>query len=180
VLDLIPTDVVYDIGSQLFPTLVEMQKPFYVQDHSFHWIDIGRVSDYWNVLQRVLRGGIPNMRMPGREVRPGIWVGLNVAIPWDLVSIEGPVYIGSSVRIEPGAVIKGPSWIGHGCVIKADARVDKSILFEYTRVAAGMQFIDMIVSRQYCVDRHGHTLYRGDDATLLRWGDARVNPTNAP
>jgi mannose-1-phosphate guanylyltransferase len=173
VLDLIPAGVVYDIGSQLFPTLVEQQQPFYVQDRSFHWIDIGRVSDYWSVLQRVLRGEIPDMRMPGREIRPGIWVGLNVSIPWDLVTIEGPVYIGSSVRVEPGAVIRGPSWIGHGCVIKAGAQVEQSILFEYIRIAAGMQFTEMIVSRQYCVDRHGETLYRGDDATPLRWGDAR-------
>jgi mannose-1-phosphate guanylyltransferase len=120
------------------------------------------------------------MRMPGREVRPGIWVGLNVQIPWDEISIEGPVYIGSNVRVEPGAVIKGPSWIGHGCVIKAGARVEQSILFEYTRIAAGMQFIDMIVSRQYCVNRYGDTLYRGDDSTLLRWGDARVDGTHAP
>jgi mannose-1-phosphate guanylyltransferase len=179
VLDLIPAGVVYDIGSQLFPTLVEQRQPFFVQNRNFPWIDIGRVSDYWNVLQRVLRGEIPDMRMPGREVRPGIWVGLNVSIPWDKVSIEGPVYIGSSVCIEPGAVIKGPSWIGHGCVIKAGAHLEQSILFEYTRIAAGMQFIDMIVSRQYCVDRHGDTLYRGDDATLLRWGDARVDGTHA-
>jgi mannose-1-phosphate guanylyltransferase len=179
VLDLIPAGEVYDIGSQLFPTLVEQQQPFFVQNRNFPWIDIGRVSDYWNVLQRVLRGEIPDMRMPGREVRPGIWVGLNVSIPWDKVSIEGPVYIGSSVCIEPGAVIKGPSWIGHGCVIKAGAHLEQSILFEYTRIAAGMQFIDMIVSRQYCVDRHGDTLYRGDDGTLLRWGDARVNGTHA-
>jgi mannose-1-phosphate guanylyltransferase len=43
-----------------------------------------------------------------------------------------------------------------------------------------MQFIDMIVSRQYCVNRYGDTLYRGDDSTLLRWGDARVDGTHAP
>jgi mannose-1-phosphate guanylyltransferase len=49
------------------------------------------------------------------------------------------------------------------------------VLFEYVRIAAGMRVQDMIVSRQYCVDRNGHTVYRGDDATLLRWGDARVN-----
>jgi mannose-1-phosphate guanylyltransferase len=180
VLELIPRDVVYDIGAQLFPTLVTRQQAFYVQNRSFHWIDIGRVSDYWSVLQRVLRGEIPDMRMPGHEVRPGIWVGLNVSIPWDSVSIEGPVYIGSSVRVEPGAQIKGPSWIGHGCVIKAGARVQQSVLFEYVRIAAGMQFTDMIVSRQYCVNRHGDTLYRGDDAAQLRWGDARVAATPLP
>jgi mannose-1-phosphate guanylyltransferase len=122
-----------------------------------------------------MRGEINNMRMPGREVKPGIWVGLNVSIAWDTVSVSGPVYIGSSVRVEPGAVIRGPSWIGHGCVIKAGAHLDRSVLFEYVRIAAGMRVQDMIVSRQYCVDRNGHTVYRGDDATLLRWGDARVN-----
>jgi mannose-1-phosphate guanylyltransferase len=31
----------------------------------------------------------------------------------------------------------------------------------------------MIISRHYCVDRHGNTVYRGDDSTHLRWGDAR-------
>lgn len=174
VLTIVPPDVVYDIGSQLFPTLVAEKRPFYVQNRVFNWIDIGRVSDYWTVLQRVLKGDIPSMKMPGREVRPGVWVGLNVSIPWDSVKIEGPVYLGSSVRVEAGATIRGPAWIGHGCVIKAGAQVTRSILFEYTRIAAGMHFNEMIVSRQYCVDRHGDTLYRGDDASQLRWGDARV------
>jgi mannose-1-phosphate guanylyltransferase len=179
VLDLIPAGEVYDIGAHLFPTLVSRQLPFYVQNRDFHWIDIGRVSDYWSVLQRVLRGEIPDMRIPGRELRPGVWVGLNVSIPWDQVTIEGPVVIGSSVRIEPGAVIKGPCWIGHGCVIKAGAQVEHSVLFEYVRVASNMRFFEMVVSRQYCVNRRGETLYRGDDTSLLRWGDARVESSHA-
>jgi mannose-1-phosphate guanylyltransferase len=171
--ELIPKGVVYDIGSQLFPRLVADRQPFFVQNRPFNWIDIGRVSDYWSVLQRVLSGSIPNMLMPGRQVRPGIWVGLNTSIPWDDVTIEGPVYIGSGVCIEPGVKVTGPAWIGHGCVLKAGARVTRSILFEYTRIPSGQHFSEVIVSRQYCVDRHGATLYRGDDASLLRWGDAR-------
>ncbi len=174
VLQLVPAGEVYDIGSELFPRLVCENLPFFVQTRPYNWIDIGRVSDYWSVLQRVLRGDIPSMRMPGREVRPGVWVGLNTAIPWDAVTIEGPVYIGSSVRLEPGSTVIGPAWIGHGCHIKAGARVTRSILFEYIRIAADMQFSEMIVSRRYCVDRYGATLYRGDDATQLRWGDARA------
>ncbi len=174
VLDLIPSDVVYDIGSQLFPELVAERRPFYVQNQAFNWIDIGRVSDYWSVLQRVMTGGIPSMKMPGREARTGVWLGLNVSVPWDQVTIEGPVYIGSGARIEPGVTIIGPAWIGHGCILKSGSRVTRSVLFEYTRIAADMHFSEMIVSRQYCVDRHGHTLYRGDDAAHLRWGDARA------
>lgn len=174
VLDLIPSSTVYDIGSQLFPQLVAQKLPFFAQKRFFNWIDIGRVSDYWSVLQRVLRGEVAQMNMPGREVRPGVWVGLNTSVPWDDVNIQGPVYIGSSVRIEPGATITGPAWIGHGSHIRTGAKVVRSILFEYTRIAADMRFIEMIVSPEYCVDRLGETLYRGDDTAQLRWGDARA------
>lgn len=171
--NLIPPGVKFDIGSQLFPLLVDNKQPFYVQNRFFHWIDIGRVSDYWSVLQRVLRGEVSNMRMPGQQVRPGVWVGLNTRVDWDHVHIEGPVYIGSSVCIETGVRVIGPSWIGHGSHIRRQASVVRSVLMEYTRIAAGMEFAEVVVSPHYCVDKQGHTLYRGDDTTALRWSDAR-------
>jgi mannose-1-phosphate guanylyltransferase len=173
-IDMIPANQSYDIGSELFPRLVRQRCAFFAQSRPFHWIDIGRVSDYWMVLQRVLKGEIADMKMPGKEVRPGVWVGLNTQVPWDEVSIEGPVYLGSSVKIERGVSIIGPSWIGHGSVLRSGARIVRSVLFEYTRIASGMCFEEMIVSRQYCVDRRGKTLYAGDDACELRWGDARA------
>lgn len=174
VLDKVPAGQVYDIGSQLFPQLAQDKLPFFVQNRPFNWLDIGRVSDYWSVLQRVLKGEIDYMRIPGKEVRPGVWVGLNTQVPWDQVKIEGPVYIGSSVKIEPGSTIIGPAWIGHGSVIRTGARITRGVLFEYTRIPADMHFFEMIVSRHYCVNRHGETLYRGDDTSRLRWGDARA------
>ena len=174
VLELVPPNTVYDIGSQLFPQLVTQKLPFYAQKRFFNWIDIGRVSDYWSVLQRVLRGEVAQMNMPGREIRPGVWVGLNTSIPWDDVTIEGPVYIGSSVAVESGAIIIGPTWIGHGSHIRTGARLVRSILFEYTRIAANMQFTNMIIAPSYCVDRAGETLYRDDETVQLRWGDARA------
>lgn len=173
VLDMVPSGKVYDIGSELFPQMVAQKVPFYAQNRFFNWIDIGRVTDYWNVLQRVLRGEIAEMKMPGKEVRPNVWVGLNTRINWDRVNIEGPVYIGSSVRIEDGVTIIGPAWIGHGCHIRNNATVVRSVLFDYTRIGANMTFAEMIVSSRYCVDRTGHTVYVGDDRCLLRWGDAR-------
>ncbi|TSE34482.1 sugar phosphate nucleotidyltransferase [Tepidimonas charontis] len=173
VLDLIPPGRVFDIGSELFPLLVQRGLPFYAQTRPFHWIDIGRVSDYWSVWQRVLRGELDGMRMPGTEVCPGVWVGLNTRIDFEQVDITGPVYIGSSVRLEPGSAIVGPAWIGHGCHLRAGSRVERSVLFEYTRIGAGMLFQDMIVSPSYCVDRLGRATYVGDDRCPLRWGDAR-------
>jgi mannose-1-phosphate guanylyltransferase len=174
VLDKVPAGKVYDIGSELFPRLAADGSAFFVQNRPFNWIDIGRVSDYWTVLQRVLKGEVENMPIPGTQVKPGVWVGLNTSIPWGQVKIEGPVYIGSSVKIEAGATIIGPAWIGHGSVIRSGANITRSVLFEYTRIAPDMHFFEMIVSRLYCVNRHGETLYAGDDTSMLRWGDARA------
>ena len=170
---LIPPGVNFDIGSQLFPLLVEKNLPFYAQNRFYNWIDIGRISDYWEVLQRVLRGEISYMQMPGKEVKPGVWVGLNTKIDWDNVKIEGPVYIDSGTQIDAGAEIIGPCWISHGSHIYKNAKVIRSVLFEYTRISEGMTFSEMIISPNYCVDRSGETYYIGDDRCPLRWGDAR-------
>lgn len=173
VINLIPGGRSFDIGSELFPMLVEQGLPFFAQKRFFNWIDIGRLSDYWSVLQRVLRGEVAQMEMPGRELRPGVWAGVNTSIEWHNVQLVGPVYVGSNVRIEPGVSIIGPTWIGHGCYLRAGSRVERSILFEYTRIGEGQRFVEKIVSPHYCVDRSGEALYVGDDNTPLRWGDAR-------
>lgn len=173
VLDLVPSNVTFDIGSQLFPLMAEKGFPFYAQNRFFNWIDIGRVTDYWSVLQRVLRGEVAEMTMPGKEIQPGIWVGPNTSISWESSMIVGPVYIGSSVKIEHGCSIIGPAWIGHGSHLRKGAKVIRSVLFEYTRIGEGMEFSEMVMSPRYCVDRAGKTTYVGDDRCQLRWGDAR-------
>ena len=160
VLGLVPPGQAFDIGSELFPLLVERELPFYAQKRFFNWIDIGRLSDYWLVLQRVLRGEIAQMEMPGKQVRPGVWVGLNTSVDWD-------------ARIEAGARVVGPTWIGHGSHLRAGCTVERSVLFEYTRIGTAQVASERIMSPQYCVDRHGHTLYVGDENAPLVWGDAR-------
>ncbi len=155
VIDLIPSGVPFDIGSQLFPLLVERGLPFYAQRRPFNWLDIGSVSDYWEVLQNVLMGEVAHMDVPGTQVEDGLWVGLNTSIDWNGTTIEGPVYIGSGTRIEAGVHIVGPTWIGHGSHICEGAEVVRSVLFEYTRVLADVTLHEMIVFKDYSVDRKG-------------------------
>lgn len=174
IIDMIPSGTVFDIGSELFPLLVKKEIPFFAQKRFFNWIDIGRISDFWSVLQRVMRGEVAQMDMPGKQVRPGVWVGLNASIAWESVNIQGPVYIGSSVKIEPNTEIIGPTWIGHGSHLRSGSSVKRCVLFEYTRIAEDMNFSEKIVSPDYCVSRSGEAVYSGDDSTTLRWGDARA------
>jgi mannose-1-phosphate guanylyltransferase len=156
VIDLIPSDRPFDIGSELFPLLAEKGLPFYSQTRKFNWIDIGSVKDYWEVLQGVLLGEVANMAVPGIQVDEGLWLGLNTYIDWSGgTKIEGPVYMGSGVKIDAGAHIVGPTWIGHGSHVCAGAKVVRSVLFEYTRVLPDVTLDELIVFKDYSVDRAG-------------------------
>jgi mannose-1-phosphate guanylyltransferase len=174
IMDYIPAGTIYDIGSELFPMLVDKGLPFYAQKHSFNWIDIGHVDEYWSVQQRVLAGEVAQMKMPGEQIRPGVWVGINTRIDWEHIKITGPVYIGSGVCIEAGVEIIGPAWISWGSHLGRNSKIIRSILFEYTHISAEMVFDETIVSPLYCVmHQTGITYYTGDEQCKLRWGDAR-------
>jgi len=155
VLKYIPSGQTFDIGSELFPKLVQMGAPFYGLVMDFEWVDIGKVPDYWHAIRAVLSGEIKNVKVPGHQVRPGIYTGLNVAVNWDKVDIKGPVYIGGMTRIEDGAKIVGPSMIGHNCCICGGATVDNSVIFEYSRLGPGVRLVDKLVYGRYCVDKTG-------------------------
>jgi mannose-1-phosphate guanylyltransferase len=172
VLELIPTDTVFDIGSELFPLLVEKGIPFFAQNRKFNWIDIGSVKDFWSVSQSVMMGGLAQMNIPGIQIEEGIWVGLNTRIDWEGTVIEGPVYIGAGTHIEAGCKIVGPTWIGHGSHICAGAQIVRSVLFEYTRIAPDVQLDEKIVFKEYSVDRSGAMLHVSELSTK-DWGNAR-------
>jgi mannose-1-phosphate guanylyltransferase len=155
VLNHIPSGCVYDIGGDLFPKLVEMGAPFYGIAMDFQWVDIGRVPDYWHAIRSVLLGEVKNVSIPGREVAPGIFTGLNVSVNWDKVDIQGPVYIGGMTRIEDGARIIGPAMIGPNCYICGGATVDNSVIFEYSRLGPNVRLVDKLVYGRYCVDKTG-------------------------
>lgn len=175
-IDLIPSGEVFDIGSQLFPLMAEKGLPFYAQKQEFEWLDIGSVTDYWGVLQSLLTGDVPQLEVPGAQIRDGVWVGLNTRIEWEGTTIEGPVYIGAGCHIEAGSTIIGPTWIGHGSHVCAGAEVVRSILFEYTRVLPGTELEEVIVCGDYSVDRKGNMVRLSDneDAGLNNARDRRL------
>jgi mannose-1-phosphate guanylyltransferase len=163
----IPAGRPFDIGSELFPALVREGLPFYNQCLDFEWLDIGRVADYWQIMQRLMRGGVAGIEVPGTEVRPGVHVGLNTSVAWDSVRFSGPVHIGSGSRIEPGCSFEGPVWIGNGCHIEAGARIERSVVFDYAHVGANATAREVIVSGAYCVSRDG----QADETPAVRWWD---------
>ncbi len=179
IFDYIPSGTQFDIGGDLFPKLVEAKAAFYAIAMDFQWVDIGKVPDYWQAIQDVLKGKINNVKIPGHEVKPGIFTGLNVSVNWDKVDITGPVYIGAMTHIEDGVKIVGPTMIGPNCHISTGADVERSVIFEYSRLA-DVHLVDKLVFGRYCVDKTGATIDL--QAAALDWliTDARHQNHAAP
>jgi len=155
VLDFVPSGQPFDIGSDLFPKLVAAGAPFYALPMEFEWVDIGKVPDYWQAIRSVLQGQVRQVQIPGKEVRPGVYAGLNVAANWDQIHVKGPIYVGGMTKIENGATIIGPAMIGPNCHICEGATIDNSIIFDYSRIGAGVRLVEKLVFGRYCVDRNG-------------------------
>ena len=155
IFDHIPSGKKFDIGADLFPKLVENNLPFYALPMDFEWVDIGKVPDYWSAIRSVLQGKVRQVDIPGKEVKSGVYTGLNVAVNWDKVNIQGPVYIGGMSRIEDGATIIGPSMIGPSCCICEGATIDNSIIFDYSKIGKGVRLVDKLVFGRYCVGKNG-------------------------
>jgi mannose-1-phosphate guanylyltransferase len=137
---------------------VEIGAPFYAIPMDFQWVDIGKVPDYWQAIRSVLMGEVKNVPIPGNEVLPGVFTGINVAVNWDKVDITGPVYIGGMTKIEDGAKITGPAMIGRNCHICSGAHINNSVIFEYSRIASDVDLTDKLVFGRYCVDKDGATI----------------------
>jgi mannose-1-phosphate guanylyltransferase len=167
VIEYIPPNQNYDIGSELFPKLVEVGAPFYAVSMDFEWVDLGKVPDYWHAVRDVLLGNIKNVQIPGKKVAPGIYTGINVAVNWDKVDITGPVYIGSMTRIEDEAKIIGPSAIGSNCWVCSGATVDNSVIFDYSRLGRGVRLVDKLVYGRHCIDKTGASI--DVQAAALDW-----------
>jgi mannose-1-phosphate guanylyltransferase len=157
IFDYIPSGVEFDIGSQLFPRLIEAGEKVCAISLPFEWVDIGNVTDFWHATRLILEGKVQGLKTPGREIRPGIFAGLGVQID-DGAMIKGPVYIGSGSRIEVGVRIEGPAVIGANCVLHSGAYIRQGILSDYTRVAANAMLDQRIVYAGKFIEPNGDAI----------------------
>ncbi len=180
VLDFIPSGEPFDIAADLFPKLLASGAPFYALPMEFEWVDIGKVPDYWQAIRSVLQGHVRQVQIPGKEVRPGIYTGLNVAADWDQIHVKGPIFVGGMTRIENGVTIIGPAMIGPSCHICEGATIDNSIIFDYSRIGAGVQLVEKLVFGRYCVDRNGDHFDLQEAALDWLITDARRQDVGTP
>ncbi len=178
ILDWIPHGRPYDLATQLVPALVDAGAEIHGlrAAHPWQWHEIHGVPDLHAVNMKALRGEVAGFRMPGREVRPGVWTGLNVRADLDRCRIRGPVYLGGSAELEAGCTLEGPVVVGAGAVVEAGAHLEDSVVLAHTRIGAGAWLRGKVVGSQFCADAGGNVLDSRHTDIAWLFADARSLP----
>lgn len=128
VLDYFAAGEKFDFSKDLFPLLMQDNRPLFGVVLSGYWCDIGNLQQYLQAQYDGLAGKV-RMEIPGREIEPGVWVGEKVALDSG-VTVKGPVLIGSHSQIGSGATLEPFTVVGGGCLIQSGASVKRSILWD--------------------------------------------------
>jgi len=124
----IPAGEFYDFGKQVFPSLQQSGAAFYGFDaRGAQWHDIGTPGEYRAATAAVLTG---KLRVPGIELDGDVWIGRNATVA-ETARVAGPSVIGDDVTVEDGA------------------RIERSIIWQGSRIGKGALVQDTIVGMNY-------------------------------
>lgn len=159
ILDLIPKGENYSFEYNLFPALLERQKPFfaYVLKDSY-WRDIGTPESYLNAHHDFFNGKIKNVKIEKRDISD--------ISPTAFVS-ENSV-IGEGCIIKPSAKIIN-SVLGPGVHVEERAIIDNSVVWAHTRIAASSEVNNAVIGRSCYIGNNavvGKGAVLGDKTSL--------------
>lgn len=142
----------FDFSKDVFPALLEQNRPLYGFVTEDYWCDIGDIKAYLKAHEDILNNKV-RIRIPGKEIIKGVWAGEGTEID-DGVKLKAPCVIGKSCRINSGAVIGEYSVIGDNSTIESMAGIKKSVLWENSFVGSRGQLRGCVVgSKVHLEDR---------------------------
>ncbi|MDI3281082.1 MAG: NDP-sugar synthase, partial [Bacillota bacterium] len=107
VLSAVPADRPYDFSKDLFPRLLASGAPLMGWVAEGYWSDIGNLEEYRRGHEDALEGRV------------------HLETPWVLRRVQGEteVWQEEGARVDPGAKLVGPVYLGRGTVVEAGAEV---------------------------------------------------------
>ncbi len=119
----------FDFSKDLFPMLLNKGELIcgYVADG--YWSDIGNLEQYREAHYDILTGKA-KVSIPGREVKPGIWLGDSVEIAPE-ARVVGPVLLGDYCRVKDGANVESFTVVGNYGIINEGTSIKRGILWNH-------------------------------------------------
>lgn len=125
-------DKSFDFSQELFPLMLKKGDPIYGYVADGYWCDVGNLSEYMRANADVLQGRV-NVEIPAQNIGSNIWCEEGVEID-ERSQLYGPIYLAHDCKVKDGAIIHGPSVIGHYTIIDERAQVDRSITWNNSYV----------------------------------------------
>ncbi len=158
VLDMIPPNTAYDFSKQLFPNLLKRKLPMagYVADG--YWCDIGNIETLRQATADVLEGRVRGIDL-GKQIADGVWAGGEVEIS-PSARLNGPIFLGESVKILDEVVIDGPSVIRDYTIVEMRTEIERSVIWRNCYIGKGVEMRGAMVLR-HCSLKAKAVVYEG-------------------
>lgn len=122
------TGEIFDFSKDLFPILLNGNKPMYGYITDEYWCDIGDLKAYSDANMNVLDGKV-KINISENQIRENVWVGEGAVIE-DGATIEAPCIIGSNSKIKKGAVVGSYSILGESNVAGERSTIKRSVIWK--------------------------------------------------
>jgi len=148
VLAQIPLKTKVSIEREVFPLLLEQDKPVYAYPSSAYWMDTGTPEKYLQ-LHRDLLSGKSSQYVPVTKEEAVIG---EQSFIHPTAQIKGHVIIGNNCTVEDKVSITGPAVIGHGCQIMPEAVIKESIIWQNAHLGEHVNLMGSIVADNCCLN----------------------------
>jgi mannose-1-phosphate guanylyltransferase/phosphomannomutase len=145
IFDWIAPDVPVDFSSEVFPRLLEAEKPIFGYVAEGYWEDVGTLDAYIKAHQDIL-DGLVDVDVPGFRIGEGVWLGEGSEID-PAAQVQGPAVIGDNCRIEAGAHLAEYSVLGSNVRVGTDAFVERSVVHDNVYLGPAVRLRGSVVGR---------------------------------
>lgn len=127
IFDFIPTGGASDFSQDVFPALLEKGIPIQGFVADGYWEDVGNLEAFAKAHRDVLDGRV-DVEVSGFEIAPRVWIGPDCEIHPDAV-VDGPALVGAHCNVAAGAHLRDHTVLGDNVVVRADASLQRTIVF---------------------------------------------------
>ncbi|MCL4423756.1 MAG: sugar phosphate nucleotidyltransferase [Actinobacteria bacterium] len=147
VFDFIPAGRAVDFSSEVFPAILESNRPLYGYVAKCYWEDVGNLDAYLRAHYDILDGKVHlEVSEFGFEVRPGVWLGEGAELDPE-AKVDGPALIGVNCRVGAGAHLAEYCVLGANVRVGPNADIQRSVVHDNAYLAAGVRLRGSVLGR---------------------------------
>jgi mannose-1-phosphate guanylyltransferase/phosphomannomutase len=145
IFDYIAPDKPVDFSSEVFPKLLEEERPLYGYVCDGYWEDVGTIEAYVAAHQDVMDRKL-ELEVPGFALDGGTWLGEGAEVD-PAAKVVGPAIIGDNCRIEAGARLGPYSVLGSNVMVRSEADLERVVIHDGAYIGLGTRVAGTVIGR---------------------------------